>query len=221
MADIKIDDLKPNSHKYKSEMAEKDQNEKKSERLKPVVNRDKIVSTKKGILQKFTDQIFDRDAGDIKTWLVKDVLIPTIQDTILDMIQMMFFGEVDSRRYDSRDRRRDRGGRRDYGSYYRGESYGGRSSKRSRRDDRYDRDDKIDCRNIILRSRRDAEDVIDEMRKRIHDEGSISVAELFDLIDLPSEYTDNNWGWDREKDIGIKRVSSGFLIDVTEPRYLD
>ena len=44
---------------------------------------------------------------------------------------------------------------------------------------------------------------------------------LLDLVDVPGRYTDNNWGWDDDRDIGIRRVSSGYLIDVAEPKYLD
>lgn len=224
MADVKMEDLKPNSHAYKAEIANRDQNgEDKPERLRPVVSRDKLVSTKKSMFQKIAGQFFDRDAKDIKTWLIQDVLIPTAQDTILDMIQMMFFGEVNRGRYGSRSRERDRDGRTNYRSCYRGESYGSRSRRSSRRDeDRYYReDDRIDCRNIVLRNRADAEDVIDGMRDRLKRDGTVSVADLLDLVDLPGDYTDNNWGWDHERDFGIKRVSSGFLIDVVEPRYLD
>ena len=79
----------------------------------------------------------------------------------------------------------------------------------------------MDFRNIVLRQRDDAERLIEEMRRRIRNNDSASVADLLDLIDIPGRYTDNNWGWDDERDIGIRRVSSGYLIDVAEPKYLD
>lgn len=144
-----------------------------------------------------------------------DVLIPGIKNTILDILSMMFFGEVDSRNR-SRSSRRDRDDRVNYRAKYRSSS--GRDDRR--RDDQYYSDDKIDFRNIVLRNRSDAEDLIEEMRRRIRDTDSVSVADLLSLIDAPSRYTDNNWGWDDDRDIGIRRVSSGYLIDVREPKYL-
>ncbi len=209
-ANIDIDSLEPNSHKYRAEKRER-------EKLRPIINSKNIVSTKKGLFQKFFDSFLNRDINDMKDWLLKDVIIPGIQETLLDAMQMLFFGEV------SRDRDRKCGSRSsrksDYRSCYRGRS--SYDSKRERDEDYYDREDKIDYRNIVLKNRRDAEILIDDMRDRIKNLGSVSVADLLDLVDLPGKYTDNNWGWDRENDIGIRRVSGGYLVDVVEPRYLD
>lgn len=217
MAEIDISSLEPNSHKYKAEKAKNGSREK----VTPVVDRNQIVSTKKPLSKKFAETFMTEDTRDVKNWLIWDVLIPGIKNTILDILSMMFYGETDSRSRRSRSSRRDRDGRTDYRSYYRGESYNSRGRSRHKRDDEYDADDHVDCRNIVLRQRDDAEQVIDEMRSRIDSSGSVSVADLLDLIGTTSRYTDNNWGWDDERDIGIRRVASGFLIDVTEPKYLN
>lgn len=223
MADIDVNSLEPNSHKYKAEKANAgSQGDSKSrEKVSPIVNRDQVVSTKKPLGKKFAETFMTEDTKDVKSWLLMDVIIPGVKNTILDILSMMFFGEVDSRR--GRGKRRRDDDRRDYSSYY-----GGSSSSRNRRDSRrrkddsyYDSDDRVDFRNIILRNRDDAEDLIEEMRRRIKSEGSVSVATLLDLVDVPGRYTDNNWGWDDDRDIGIRRVSSGYLIDVAEPKYLD
>lgn len=214
MNNINVNSLEPNSHKYKAEKAK----ESNREKVSPVVDRDKIVSTKKPLRKKFAET-FMEDTADVKTWLLMDVIIPGVKNTILDILSMMFFGEF----YRSgKDRsRRGRDDRYDYSSCYRGSSDRKDRDYRRSRDDRYDSDDRVDFRNIILRHRDDAENVIGEMRRRIRDNDSVSVAELLDLIDVPGRYTDNNWGWDDERDIGIRRVSSGYLIDVSEPKYLN
>lgn len=188
-------------------------------KTKPVVSREGVVSTKKPLSKKMAETFMSEDAKDVKSWLLMDVIIPGIKNTVLDMIQMMFFGEIDSRRH-GRDRR-DRYDRTSYSSYYRGNSSSSRSSYSRSSRDRYDSDDRVDFRNIVLRVRGDAERVVDEMKERIHKDGSASVADLLDLIDVPGRYTDNNYGWDDERDIGIRRVSNGYLIDVSEPKYLD
>lgn len=222
MADIDVNSLEPNSHKYKAEKANGGgQDPKSREKVSPIVKRDQVVSTKKPLGKKFAETFMTEDTKDVKSWLLMDVIIPGVKNTILDILSMMFFGEVDSRRGRGKRRRYD-DDRRDYSSYY-----GGSSSSRERRGSRrkensyYDSDDRVDFRNIVLRNRDDAEDLIEEMRRRIKSEGSVSVATLLDLVDVPGRYTDNNWGWDDDRDIGIRRVSSGYLIDVAEPKYLD
>lgn len=189
-------------------------------RIKPVVSRGGVVSTKKPLSKKMAETFMSEDVNDVKSWLFMDVIIPGIKNTILDIIQMMFFGEIDGRRH-NRDRRDKYDNHTSYGSYYRGGNSSSRSSYLRSNRDRYDSDDRTDFRNIVLRVRGDAERVVDELKERIHKDGSASVADLLDLIDVPGRYTDNNYGWIDERDIGIRRVSNGYLIDVSEPKYLD
>lgn len=212
---IDINSLEPNSHKYRAEKAGKAEGKKTA----PIVDKSAIVSTKKPFGKKMAETFLTEDTQDVKSWLFLDVIIPGIKNTILDIIQMMFFGEVDSRR--DRSRRRDRD-RTSYSSYYKGSSYDSRyTSRREKHRDEYESDDRVDFRNIVLRNRDDAERVIEDMRGRIRKDGAASVADLLDLLDVAGRYTDNNWGWEDERDIGIRRVSSGYLIDVSDPRYLD
>ncbi len=216
MADIDISNLEPNSHKYKREKEAK----KEREKVKPIVKKDQIVSTKKPIGKKFAETFLSEGTDDVKHWVITDVLIPGIQNTILDILSMMFFGETRSR---DRRSRRDRDDKFNYrGCYNRDSDRYDRSRNRRRdSDDYYDSDDRVDFRNIVLRHRDDAEHVVESMRGRIREYGSASIGELLDLLDIAGRYTDNNWGWDDERDIRIRRVSSGFLIDVSEPIYLD
>lgn len=218
MADLDVNSLEPNSHKYKAEKAAGKAPESRK-KATPIVGKEGIVSTRKPLGKKMAETFLTDDAKDVKSWLLLDVIIPGVKNTILDMISMMFFGEVD-RRSRSRSRRDRDDYRTSYSSYYSGSSSRRSRSSRSR-EDRYDSDDRVDFRNIVLRTRDDAEHVIEELRDRIRKDGSASVADLLDLIDVAGRYTDNNYGWEDERDIGIRRVSSGYLIDVAEPRYLD
>ena len=218
MAELDVNSLEPNSHRYKAEKAaEAEDGKKNREKISPVVSKGQVVSTKKPLSKRFAETFMTEDTKDVKSWFVLDVLIPGVKNTILDILSMMFFGETNSR--SRRRSRRDRDDRVNYNSYYDGGSRSDRS--RRGRDAHYDSDDRIDFRNIILRERRDAEDVVSAMRDRIRSNNGVSIAELLDLIDAPSRYTDNNYGWDDERDIGIRRVSSGYLIDVAEPKYLN
>lgn len=209
--------LKSNSHKSR----EKNESGKDREKLAPVVKKDGVVSTKKPLGQRFAETFLNEDVDDVKSYILLDVIIPGIKDTILDVLEMMFFGGTSSRskrRHGSKDKDKV-----SYSSYYKSESSGRRSDRRRRdRDDEpRRRDDKIDYQSIIVRNRPEAEEIVDQMHRRIKEYGAASVADLLDLIDVSGTYTDNNWGWTSADDIGLKRVSSGYLIDVEEAEYLD
>lgn len=222
MAQVKLEDIKGESDvvkEAKSIISDKDKKDKA--KVKPVVNKSDIVSTHKSLGEKFADTFMNETVDDVKSWLITDVVVPGIKNTILDMLGMMFFGGGDYSRRSSRggyDRERV-----SYNSYY-------SSSRRDRRDsrDRRDKDDygprrdgKVDYRNIIFRDRRAAEDLVDELHRRIEDYNQVSIAEMFDMMEITGKYTDNNWGWTRKSDIGIRRVSNGYLIDVAEAEALE
>lgn len=218
MSGVNIDDLKPNSHVYKEGLKQEERKEQK-EKIQAVVNKAGVVSTKKPLSKKFAETFIEEDVKDVKSYIVLDVIIPGIKNTILDVLSMMFFKEP----YDRRGHRSSRDDRYEYSARYKYKSNNDRlrRDRRDRDDERYENDDKVDYRNIVLRNRSDAEEVVDQMRKRIRKYDTASIADLFDLIDITGKYTDNNWGWDREEDIGIRRVSQGYLIDVAEAKLLD
>lgn len=100
MADIDVNSLEPNSHKYKAEKANGGNKKEPGsrEKVSPIVKRDQVVSTKKPLGKKFAETFMTEDAKDVKSWLLMDVIIPGVKNTILDILSMMFFGEVDNRR---------------------------------------------------------------------------------------------------------------------------
>lgn len=181
--------------------------------IKPIVKRDAVVTTEKGFFTKVKEAFISEDAKDIGDYIINDVIVPGIKDTVLSCIERAF-GYSGERRYrDSR--RRDTRERVSYSSYY--TSSRDRDERRNREERK---EEKVDYRNVVLKNRDDAEEIADRMNSYIHDYDSVSVAMLFDLIDLPGKYTDNNWGWTHEGDIRVRRVRNGYLIDVPEAEYL-
>lgn len=217
MALIDIENLEPNSHSYKKECESEN---KREGRLTPVVQKNAIVSTKKSLGKKFSDSFLSSDGKELKTYIWRDLIIPGIKNWILSSVKMALFNEEwdprDDRYYTGRSNYSYGGRHYDYSGRYRG-----RDDRSTRdRDNRYYADDKIDYRNIILDKRIDAEKIVDMLHDRIDAQGYTTVADLFDLVGVASNYTDNNWGWRRFDDIRIKRVASGFLIDVREAEYV-
>lgn len=215
MAEIRIEDIKPNSKVYKAEQAAKSEGKPKVE---PVIKKSARVPQKESFGKKFAKSFLAEEVNDVKEYIVMDCIIPGVKNAVLNMLSMTFFGET----YDYRDRRGGRYDRRDYSSYYGRSSYSGRRDRDDRKDRRDERrEEKIDYRNIVLYERGDAERVVGSMRSRIRETGGVSIAELLALIDEPSNYTDTDYGWLDEREIGIRRVSRGYLIDVPEARYLN
>lgn len=206
MATVNIDDLKPNSNAYRESR----------DRLDPIIKRGSVVSTKKPFSQKLKDTFIGEDIEDVKKYIMMEVIIPGVKKTILSAIRMAFFGEPEDDHYYSRNSTRHT----DYAGRYKGRSYSTASPRKREREYRSD-DEKVDYKNIVLRNREDAEDLVDEMKERIRKYGSVSIADLFDLINVTGNYNDNNWGWRDERDIGIRRINSGFLLDVRRAEYLD
>ena len=211
MATVNPEEFKPNS--FKSKETPKPERE----HIKPVVSKSAVVSTKKSLSEKFAETFVAEDAANVKTWLVTDVIIPGIKNTILDMLSMMFFGGGSS--YTRRS-----------GSYYNyanksNVSYGHYASSYGNRTQPSNQtapvDEKVDYRHIVLRDIRDANTIVDILHDRIERYGQVSVADLLDAANLTGKYTDNNWGWTDPRDINVRRVPGGYLIDVAEAVLID
>lgn len=154
---------------------------------------------------------------DIKDYLMHDVVIPAIVDAIVDFIQkgtnMLFYGDARSGSTKRSSNRND---------YNRISTLGGSSRRREepRRNTSYDKVYR-GYESVFLESRGDAEEVIDNLVSLMDDYKMVSVADLYELVGLPSQYTDNKWGWYDIHRAQIRRVRGGWTIDLPEPEPLD
>lgn len=154
----------------------------------------------------FMETIFGEHAKDVGDYILFDVLIPAAKNTISDIIsngiEMILYGEPRS------DRRRDKN--RSYVSYTkfydrdREREHERREPLRSRPRNRFD--------DIILDTRPDAEEVLSNLVEIVETYGVASIADLYDLVGLPGEYTDNKYGWDNLSTAGIQRVRLGYIL---------
>lgn len=198
---MEIPDYKPNSKKYKEEQAGKQSVEKK--KVEKVISGTAKVK-KKSELRKFTDNFISEDVDNVKTYVVRDVIIPSVIDLVEDIvvggIRTLLRG--DSGRRDSRNSR-------SYGS----PSYVNYTRFSDRRDDRSNRDNQTrrgyGYDDIVVNSRADAEAVIEQMDGIIDTYGMVSVADLYDLVGMSSNYTDNNYGWTNIRNAEPVRLRDG------------
>lgn len=197
-------------------------NVKKNEQSRPpvkkIATKSEVVNKKGGILKSIATRFIKEDLGDMREWFIDEVIIPGIQDTFFDALEMLFYG---------RSSHRGRGNgyyNKSYSSYYRGSSYSDdrrRDSMRREKDDRAAVNVKISYDDIILENKGAAQEVVNEMRSRIREYDYATIADLYQMVELPSDYNDHDWGWFDENAIGIKHVREGFLIDVDKPVHID
>lgn len=209
-----MEDFPSNSHKVTRPEPEP---EKKIEK----VIEGEVVRRKKPLGKRFKDMFVSGDAHSVGQYVMFEVLLPAMKDTIADItsqgVERMLFGEArsTSRRTGARP------GQNAYVQY-------NRFSSSSRADSRRDREGPSrraranhDFDEIILATRVEAEEVIDRLFDLVAKYDSASVADLYELVGVSGSYTDDKWGWVDIRGAGVTRVRNGYLLDLPRPEPLD
>ena len=198
MAEIDPREFQPNSNKYKNEqIAKANPSEATETAAVPAKKAEKVVQEsvtkrKRSLTKRFIDIFIDEDVGDVKSYLIYDVLVPAIKENVADMINsavgLLLFGDAGRRAYR-------RGGNNGTGSKvnYNGMFNGGQRSDRQARVGRAQA--AHDFEDIIFETRGDAELVLDGMLELLGDYKQVSVADFYDLAGVSTEFTDNKYGW--------------------------
>jgi hypothetical protein len=194
-------EYKSNSHKSK-EMQTENRIEKK--RVEKVIKGS--ATTRKNEMRRFTDVFISEDVKNVKEYLIMDVLVPTIKKTIVDVVTdsvSMIFG-MSPRRGDSKS------GKVSYDRFYnRNDTDRTSSSGSNRTRNGYSYDD------IALESRQEAEEVLTRMDELVETYGEVTVADLYDLVGVTCEFTDNNYGWTNIRNAKVVRLRDGkYMIDL-------
>jgi hypothetical protein len=182
-------DYKPNSHKSKEESSE-------SKKLEKIVSGP--VKTKKNELRKLSEIFISEDAANVKSYIFMDVLVPAIKKAISDIfhngIDIILFGEA-------------------------GKSKSSSAASRVSYRDYYDRKDDHPSVNrtrsgysyedVVVETRGEAEAVRTRLEEIVDEYGMVSVADLYDLVGITGNYTDNNYGWTNVHNVEIIRVYGG------------
>lgn len=199
-----MQDYKPNSYKYKEEQKE---NTEKKKVVKVVKGTAK--PKKKSEIQKITDVFISEDISNVKNYILLDVLVPAVKDTISSIVKngidMLIYGEARSGSKKSTN-----ASRVSYRSYY---DDGKRSEPvRSRSLHGFDYD------NIVFDNRGDAEMVLEAMDDIIEQYGIVSVGELYELADVTTtNYMVNRYGWTDIRSAMPVRTRDGWMIKLPKP----
>ena len=189
-----------NSHKSKEMKAEGAAREK---RVEKVVSGS--VSTRDNKARKLTDMFISEDATNVKSYILMDIIVPVIKNTICDIIintTNMIFGGGSGRGGEGRRA----ASKVSYRSYY--------EDRRDTRD--YDgrgyRGSRFEYEDIEFESRYDAENVRRQMVDTIDRYGFVTVADMYDMAGLTAPYTSNDYGWVNIRSAEPVRVRNGKYI---------
>jgi len=190
-----MEEYKPNSHKYKE-----DQKRAIPEKKVEKVISGTVKSKKKSEIKKFADVFISEDVTNVKSYILLDILVPAIKKAISDIvtngIDMILYGGTGKTKSNTA------ASKVSYRSYY--DSRRDYSAVRTKTGYNYD--------DIIFDNRGEAEDVLSRMDELVSTYGLVSVADLYDLVGITGNYTDNNYGWTDIRSASVIRVRDGYMI---------
>lgn len=207
--EINMAEYAPNSHRFKEEQKKTDRTERK--KLEKVVT-GTVKTRKRSEISKFADVFISEDASNVKSYILSDVLVPAVKklisDIVKDGVEMILYGGT-GHRSDSRS------------SYISYRNYSDRD--RDRRDDRYSRSSRSGYNpdDIVLETRGEAEEVLTRMDELIDMYGTVSIADLYDLIGKSCAYTDNKYGWTNIRNAEPVRVRDGYMLKLPKALPID
>ena len=75
--------------------------------------------------------------------------------------------------------------------------------------------------DIVLSSRGEAEEVISHLVDLTIDYGQASVSDLYDLIGITGNFTDNKYGWTDLSSASVSRTRDGYVLNLPRTIVLD
>lgn len=210
-----MEEYKSNSYRSKEiQKNEINENNKTPDRKIEKVVTGVVKTKKKSKISQAMDNFISEDAKNVKSYVFGEVLIPAIKkaisDIVTDGIDIILYGEARGRN------KRSTADRVSYRSYY--DDRGGRNRMNERQAimaGSYSYDD------IILSTRGEAEDVLSRMDELIETYGLVRVADLYDLVGITGNYTDNKYGWMNIRNAEIIRVRDGYMIKMPRAVPID
>lgn len=206
-----MNDMKPDVNRFSSE-------HKPVERTKQEKVIKGTAKTRKNNLRNISNNFFAEDLKSVAAFVLASVIIPKAKDLICDVVIKgvcsLFKGTSDSgssssypaTRYTFRSYNPEDDVPFDYRSSY------GRNTKVRQRPN-YD--------DIVLTNRTDAEEVLRRMQETIERRGVVSILDLYDFVGVPTEFTDDHYGWISLRGAGVVPVSDGWLLKLPRAAALN
>jgi hypothetical protein len=176
-----------------------------------------VIVRKRSLGERFKHLFFSADFGSVAKYVAGEVILPAVKilavDTIDQGARRAIYGDTGPSRRRSSDPMAPRI------SYNMpvDRSYGMRGpSMLPKQPPHYPpvRQRTQSVNEIILANRNDAEMVIQGLKDILDQYDSVSVADLYELIQAPAAHTDHMWGWTDLPYLGIRQIREGFIIDL-------
>lgn len=151
--------------------------------------------------KKLVSTFFQGDFKTVGSYLLQDILLPTIKDTFAEALHSTIDILIN------------------------GESGRGRSSSKVDRVSYNKSKSRTEVyatpmnalKDVIFTDPSEAEGVLDNLCEIIDREGSVSVAEYYEACGQSSNFTDNKRGWESLSSARVKRINGGYIISLPKP----
>lgn len=167
-----------------------------------------VTRKKPSIGKKLFNAFISNDIDDIGDYILNDIIVPNIKYAISD--------GVDSLLGVKKKPTSKSGSYTSYGGYYNKKDTGSNRVKKERTPvSRYKYDE------IIIDTRAEATEVLEYLRSILSEYDVVSVADFYETVGAPSNYTDNKYGWTNLDDAKIQRDRNGYIIDFPRVEEID
>ncbi len=183
-------------------------NAEKHEKKFEKVTTGKVTTKEKNDIQKAASLFIAEDLKTVRDHVIKDIMIPQVKNIILDLVWSTLSGVLngDVRPRGTSGNNYAQPSRVSYNSYS-NRNNAPRPAVAS----------PINYQDVIFSSRGDAEEVLSQMIDALASYNCVSVADLYDLIGMTSNYTDNKYGWHDLRNAYVQGVSGGYVIRLPKP----
>lgn len=177
-----------------------------------------VTVRKPTMKERFKNSIVKGEIKGAATYIVQDVALPAVRNLIVDAatqgIERMIYGEARTPR-----------NRRPSGGSGPRVTYGGFVNRQqpqiAQLPDQAPRYINGGTRSrggqpapFTIPTRADAEAVAEQMLLIVERYGSVSVADMNELVGMPFDFTDHKWGWSALGDIRIQQTRDGFYLEL-------
>lgn len=189
-----MNDYKPNSHRFKEQQKAQSEGRKITK-----VAHGSVKARKKNELTKIADVFISEDVSNVKSYILNDIVVPTVKKAIIGAIDMVLNGGSGS---------------------YTGRGTTSKVSYRKFYDDQRDDHRTVEARSrsrfdfddIKFETRGEAEAVLEEMYNVIDRYGFVTVGDMYDMADLSQPFTSNKYGWTNIRSAEVMRLRGGGYI---------
>lgn len=161
----------------------------------------------------FFQTFIAKDLMDIKDYVIYDLVIPKIKETVLEGLNMMFWGDSRPRSSGSS------GGVRIYRSNGTTDYASIGSSNKPVQPIRSRRSDVLE--NVVIGNSDEAVQVLDELVWHLDRYGKVKLSVYYQMVGITPSTTDEKWGWTNLDGVKVIPTSGGYYLNLPRPESLN